>query len=284
MLDNMCKKITCEIMKRLHEIERDFESEVLFGAVGGSISLGLNNQSSDIDIYLVFGQTEHKAMRPVSIGMCEGNHRVKKADFMALDANKLKEEIERYNQTKILYPTKLHRTGEDNEFQKKDIEREDFGRSVLCRIFLADEVVNREKLNEFVGKIQGGLQTVLLIDNQFTRLYGNVAEKIRDKESVPIRKYLYSLWSVWVCLLLMRGVPKPYSNFAYLQKQVAEFDDDFLGKFEHANRENIYEILKRNEAAAEDKAIAMMPSQDWLNEYLEKCVSKIQEYLERQNK
>lgn len=229
----------------------------LFGAVGGSISLNLANEGSDIDFYLITEEQEGKdVIRTVHLENME-------IDFMCVPMDELVEECEKYAIQNHRYPTRFYRNESEmnNIIHQKDIERPDFKREMIMRIFLADEILEfkQDAMAECYKRLKKGLLLIDIWDYHFNRAYGNYHEHVEGRENVLLRKYLYIISQIVTCYMLLND-KKIWMNYRqmlidamdiYMDNEIFEICNDlwmensrvFIGK----NKVYMTANLKLNE-------------------------------------
>lgn len=257
----------------IDEAEKQIGCKIVFGAVGGSYSLGLQNRSSDIDFYLIVDNDKlfgvlHQKMNIVVQG------EEKTIDMMCVSYQEILREIEIYKNIPKQYPTVMHRTEEEKRkhISKGDTERPDFIRSVLFRVLLSDEIINREWTENRYREFKDGLRIVDIIDYQYTRIYGNYNEKIRNMDLVPIRKYLYVIHQICTCRCLMYCTQKPPMNFIEIVNRAVS---DILLK------DKIFSLYEKNRNSVRDKSIELADKDEAINHFILQSVEKIRIYLEK---
>ena len=155
-------------------------SKPLFGAVGGSVSLNLGSDGSDIDFCLVTeGEIENGPSKTLRINNTE-------IDFTCVALGDILTECELFSRKSIRYPTKFYRDPSEEEeiVKSKEQDRPGFKREIVMRIFLADEILEFEKgtVAAARGAAKDALKLIDIWDYHFTRAYGNYFEKIKNKE------------------------------------------------------------------------------------------------------
>lgn len=209
-LEDVCKKI--RINKE--RIEQEIGGTPLFGAVGGSVSFNLANKSSDIDFYLAVRKTQRKET-VVETKKIELSDVV--VDFMCVPVEKLILACNEYCNADRKYPTIFYRSKKEEELikQNRDVERPDFKREMVGRIYLADRLLEFEpdSARENYKDLKEACKRIDIWDSYFNRAYGNYHEKIKDSDRIQLRKYLYTISEVTVCRLLTERHEKPVLDF-----------------------------------------------------------------------
>lgn len=261
------------IEKQRDKLESLCGGKVLFGAVGGSFSLGLQSGDSDFDVYIMVKNACFQGVKQIH-NIFNINGVEISGDYMCVDYSCALEELRDYVLCEKQYPTKLNYTDEEKEryIGKKDIERPDFSRSLFYRIFLADEIVGKEEAKGFLREHSKYLKTKDIVDYQFSRLYGNYIEKIEGREAVLARKYLYCMHEVLTCKELMTTNRKPPMNFLDLV-QCSNLDS-----FLHKAIMNIYRL---NASAKVGKENFLVAAEEHLNHFICDQISLIRDYLEK---
>lgn len=196
-------KIRFKILENKKLLAKEIKCKPLIGAVGGSISLNLANESSDVDVYLITAQQDgENILHSVYL---EGE----KVDFMCVTLEDLKKECAEYAKQEHKYPTRFYRNQIEKDLivQKKDVERPNFKREMVMRIFIADEIIEFEEgiAQQIYEELKNGLSLIDIWDYHFNRAYGNYYEKIKDYDKVSLRKYLYIVSQISICHMLLKS-------------------------------------------------------------------------------
>lgn len=126
------------------KIEQEIGCRIVFGAVGGSYSLGLQSRNSDIDFYLIVDDEQLVQVVHKKINLLIQKKHVT-IDFMCVSYQEILREIERYKSLQKKYPSVKYRTEKEwrENINKGDIDRPDFKRSILFRVLLSDGIINK---------------------------------------------------------------------------------------------------------------------------------------------
>ena len=259
------------IIHSIDEIEKIIGHKIVFGAIGGSYSLGLQNGSSDIDCYLIVEGGSSLGVEQKSVTLSVRGKRAP-IDFMCVSYNTVLNEIEEYNKIPKNYPTVFYRTDKAREenIKRKDVARPDFKRSILFRILLGDHIIHitsaKEKSNEYAS----GILIRDIIDYQFTRIYGNYKEVIYQKQFVPVRKYLYVIHEICTCESLMNSPQKPPMDFLRLIEGTI-FDESLKYK--------AISLYKKNRQSTRAKAYETTAQDTEINRFIADEIDKVSDYL-----
>lgn len=269
----MIKHLSKFMEMQKEKLESLCGGKVLFGAIGGSYSLGLQSMDSDVDVYVMIADADFQGVKHI-YDVFEIDGKEISGDYMCVDYSRALEELKSYVLTEKEYPTKLHYTDEEKKryIGKKDIERPDFTRSLFYRIFLADEIIGKEEAKRFLMEHSKYLKTKDIVDYQFSRLYGNYIERIEGREVVSARKYLYCMHEVLACKELMTTNRKPPMNFLDLV-QCSNLDS-FLNKA-------IMHIYRLNASAKVGKENLFVAAEEHLNRFICDQIGLIRDYLEK---
>lgn len=263
--------ITQAIVNSTSTIEDVLGHTILFGAVGGSYSMRLQNSSSDIDCYLVIDGNPSSGVIQKQIMLSIQREQVP-VDFMCVSYRAILDEIEAYIKRPKLYPTVLFRTEAEQEqnVKEKDILRPDFKRSMLFRILLSDHIINEAMARERHAEFTGGILIRDIIDYQFTRIYGNYSEAIDRQQLVSLRKYLYVIHEICTCEALMNFPQKPPMDFLYLMKRTLPG--------QHL-KSKVALLYHKNRQRAGPKTQEMVPQDGELNNFIARAIERISNYL-----
>ena len=269
-------------LKRIYQlIERNIDIKedrlnaiALFGAVGGSWSFNLANESSDIDFCLVV-EWKNKKGEMIQTEIIEGEL----IDFVCVSLSDIMDVWEEYHNHIHNYPTRFYRSKEEMEkmIQQKDSERIDFLREILIKIFLTEKVIEFQKgiLEANQDNIQKNLCLIDVWDYEFNRAYGNYYEKIYNKEKVPVRKYLYTIHQMVTCYELMRG-----------GKLVMDFEQilDSGSNYDSWLKDICLKLFNRNKLCGVDKAENYVQADIRLNDWIKKGLEEILGEMQQKEK
>lgn len=265
------KQCNIEVEKKIDKIENIMEGRVLFGAIGGSYALGLQNNSSDIDVFVMLDNVNFSGFRKEHFEIEENGIKI---DCTGVNYRQALVDINRYVLLPKEYPTKLHYS--EKEIQenvgKRDYERPDFVRSLLYRIGLSDEILMKERMQreyENYGKL---MKIIDIIDYHFSCLLGNYMECIFEKNNVNIRKYLYCVHQILTCRWLMNYKDRPSMDFERLLKR-SLIDEEVKNVVDQ-----IYVINKMTMGKKEKVEIE---KENILNQFIYAQINVIQEYVEK---
>lgn len=266
-LNNVMNSIMCV----KNEIEQEIGGDILFGAIVGSHSLGLQNSSSDIDVYFIVNELKDSNKYRLK-KYIEVDGEQKQIDIICVKYKELLNEINDYIIMEKKYPTVLYRSQKEDEENrvKTDDQRTDFKRSIFYRIILSDFIINKEVLQVKLAELESGMQILDIIDYHYIRMYKNYKEVIEDKELVPIRKYLYVLHQISTCRYLINMLSKPTINF---RKLVMDgIDNDIL-------RDKIEDMYQKNRKEKKGKKDVYVAKDILINEYIRVNLEEIREEM-----
>ena len=217
------KKAYNKILQYQNDIKTKFQCVPLIGAIGGSISLNLANEASDIDFYLI---TKNQSYRDILNTMyCESG----KIDFMCVELQTLIEECEMHSIQAHKYPTRFYRNQAitNSIMQKRDTDRPGFKREMIMRIFLADEIFEFEPraAKKVYQHLQQGLTLIDAWDYHYNRAYGNYYEYIHGKKQVLLRKYLYTISQITIGYMLLHNETVVMNYCEMLENFPALYED-----------------------------------------------------------
>ena len=199
--NQMLKNLDDQIWEKSEYMAEVLGCKPLFGAVGGSISLNLANQSSDIDFYLVT-ETQTDMLQTL-------HYNDTKVDFICVELEDLQKECKKFTEKQYQYPTRFYRNESETAsiMSVDDVERPDFKREMIMRIFLAEEILEFERGSVVIAyrKLRDALKLIDIWNYHFNRAYGNYHEKIKGKEKVLLRKYLYIISQISICHMILNG-------------------------------------------------------------------------------
>lgn len=258
----------------------------LFGAVGGSVSLGLNNRTSDTDYYIVTDQIGQNDVELMELRI-EG----KDIDFMCVNIETIINKINEYNDCQHFYPTYFYRKKnmESKILTVKDYNRPDFPREVIMRIFLADEILEftEGSIQKYYEKIKDGLLKIDIWDYHFTRAYGNYQNYIKDKDEVLVRKYLYTIHQLFTCDWIINCKGKPPMDFhKLLFTQKDSWIIEKAGELQRINQNATNQKEKQKIACDKDLNLYIQKQlEETLNEMKisEKCLREKRLEIEKKN-
>lgn len=272
MKNEILEKAGRVIQENKELITAELKCKPLVGAVGGSVSLNLTNTSSDIDFYLVTEEQEGEdILRTVFLDGV-------KVDFMCVTLNVLFKECERYFNLEHKYPTRFYRSQieMDDIISKQDIERVDFKREMIIRIFLADEIFEfkKDEVEIVYNKLKRGLRLIDVWDYHFSRAYGNYYEKVKGKEKVLLRKYLYIISQITICTMLLQNNKAVMNYLQMFEKPHCVYEnEEIIDICRRLWKENFQSKIKKNK----NYIVSESKLNQWIEENLDKVLYSMKE-------
>lgn len=253
--------LTKLILKNSLSISKELEIEPLVCAIGGSVSIGLSNKASDIDVYMVtsdntiFDGVFHKKINIDGVIF----------DFMCINIGLCERAIKDYNSITHKYPSCSFRSVEEEKIirETKDMLRLSFPREMVGRIYsshVIGEFVEGEGEKNY-QRLSGALSINQLWDSYYCRAYGNYKEFVVGCNKVVVRKYLHIIFELMVCYYLS------FNNEIMLSFEHL-LDNSVLIHGDIKNRIN--NLLETNASAVEKKEKYYIDSDPVLNNWIEK--------------
>lgn len=175
------------------------------------------------------------------------------------------------------YPTRYHRGKKEMEGIvqcHKEIERPGFLREMVMRVYLADQMIDFEKDAAFRNyeKLKNGLRLIDIWDDYFSHAVGNYEEKIRDRNMVLRRKYLYCISQIMLCHSILKETRKPVMNFSeYFYKGGGML----LPYIEHEIRDVICQLWEQNRELGRKKEEDYVCADLQLNKWIESNLNRL---------
>ena len=274
--DEIYQAFFSEIVPML-ETQKSFRP--LFGNLDGSISRGMSNNTSDVDMH-IFGETDHIDIA-LELSYAEASLRNRKVTYdIALHAyNITLESLTDYNARNKKYPTVFYRTEkEKNAYSPQHIHwniryRPDGEIFELLQFLIADTIFIRKIQEEKIGlqKMYEKYRTIDILDLQFVRAFGNYNNLMKDdQKEVLVRKYLYTLYEIFFCNWILEKQTRPPLDFRELFRGQA-LEEDII--------ENIIQVFDFNQNAAEHKSKQKCPRQPLVNSYICEKLTTLQEKI-----
>lgn len=238
------------LKKNKEQIRRELTVEPAICSIGGSISVGLSNKTSDIDVYVIATDTS-KIDGYVHKKIMLGNTVF---DFMCINISACRKACEDYIALPHKYPTCCFRSKKETEkIQKtRDLDRKDFPREMIARIYASEVIV------EFIDGIAqkyhnmliGGMTVSQIWDAYYCRAYGNYKESLRDNMTPLVRKYLYTVLELMICDYInqKRDIILDFKGLIYKYNMPDNCRDAILKLFDtnlsaDAKKEKLYTAL-----------------------------------------
>jgi len=204
-----------QILDLLIDMESESSKKILVAGMGGSYSLGLQNITSDLDLFVVFQGDDLSYAHTITKEISDEKRKI---DLMCLPISLIIENAELWIKENRRYPTVYYKTSHkrNEERLKKDIEREDFARAFLFRTLLSGRIWYMQNFMAYRqddNTVDHAIRIIDICDYLFTRAYGNYNEFIVDKEFVPLRKYLYTMHEICSIKWLLKYETKPEPDF-----------------------------------------------------------------------
>lgn len=250
-----------------------YNEEVLILALGGSHSLGFANHTSDIDMYLIYSQSQEKNGREVPLlSSFHDKSFMIKVDVMSVALGDILAQIEEYKQVEHIYPTYLHQSKKEAEEKRstKDVNRDDFVRGMVFRTILTDFVWINKDRNIFFHLFHRGLESRDVVDFYYTRAKGNYEHAICGRNEVLCRKYLYTLHEILYCIWIIEHRTIPPMLFGELR---------FICKKDSVQGE-IDKLISLNNFGHSEKEKMMVVANDELNVFIKDNLIKIENEID----
>ncbi len=240
---------------------------VTFGNMDGSISRGLSNSSSDVDMH-VFGETDDDTITyRLLVGEAQIDGQNISYDLAPHSQNVTFQSVKEYDSRKRRYPSNFYRTDEEREKYSPEkihwnVRYRDDGEMFEYTQFLIANTCFISKNHQYANEIERfykKIRTIDLMDLQYVRAYGNYQNVIMGKVKVLVRKYLYTLYEIFICNWIMMYHSKPSMVFGELMDKQDLTDEE---------REAFNSLLKTNAEAKEHKTKLMCESNPVINRYI----------------
>jgi len=253
------------IKNNIENIIYKLDCTPLVCAIGGSNSFGLANKTSDVDIYAIvdgINRDEKVFVESICVGGLQ-------ADFICVDFSFCKNKCDENIEKNHVYPSCMHRGQYEKRIisLQKDIQREEFPREVIGRIFASDVIVEtrRGEAERCYHDLCNGLRIADIWESYYNRAYGNYYEHICCRESVLLRKYLYTISELLICRYLMdyEDIVLDFTQLinTYVSKKTRVYDC-VMDLFER-NKEAQY---KSKELVCRNKTI-----DEWIDKRIQMC-------------
>lgn len=229
MLNNEEKAV---IESTLDEIQKKYKVTVLFGSIIGSRSMNLNNNTSDLDFYLIFENSRHnnnhnrnQKQKDITINWLfppdieiiskyiQYNRKDKlktKIDFVCFEIYRVLDSVNDYISNNTKFPTYYYKKGISN----------DDGQFLIYRILSSDYLWDRKYIKKNYEKLKKTFVKINILDYYFTRARGNLDNYLQD-ERVRVRKYLYTLHEIYCIKWILTYNSIPPLDFYELYKEFA---------------------------------------------------------------
>lgn len=245
-------------MTKVGQAALEYFPDACLMAKGGSAALGLNNNSSDIDYYVITNQVHKKEDTHVKCKVEETF-----IDFMGIGIETIKDKIREHIDHKCIYPTCFYRDShiESQIRTLKDFDRPDFPREVAIRVFLSNEIIEFHEgdIQNIYNELRNGLSKIDIWDYHFTRANGNYHNFIEKQNFVLVRKYLYTIQELCVCDWIINRKEKPPMDFQRLLHEQCR--KGIILK--------VSKLQKLNESSTQKKEKLFIKYDDELNVYIQ---------------
>lgn len=202
-------------------LEQKYPVDVKFAAAIGSIAMGLDNNSSDLDLYLVFS-TEHEPIGIVDI--CEQCFFGTNIDLFLVDQRLLSRNV-----ASLPYDKLVNEYGNimPNSLQYNGIFNYDFLPGAdNCKLtaFIAELCFagmlfdNTCYLAKNISKLTHLMNKYSFLKRRFISVYGRLANYMTEPGNVILRSYLYSVYEVLTMQNMLEFDEMPSRNFDVLLK------------------------------------------------------------------
>ncbi len=214
------KDVYRNISPVISELEKDVCIESLFGRVAGSVTQGLNSKASDND-FLVFvtkkdgytglsyddSEMQSRGVKEERQDPYEGHiYYTRELDQCQIEYEMgyivFEEALKRINDHKNVlktgYPSCFYRSKEEkercNNLHPQLRKRDEYPDMMILLLLMDDYMwVKSGDVDPEIVSLYKTEKIIDILDTYYVRAYGNYEHFIKDKESVPVRKYLYTM-------------------------------------------------------------------------------------------
>lgn len=219
----------CSIAK---QVNKEFGFDVIYAAITGSCAMGVNNVTSDIDLFMLVDNKCNENM------FTDGKLKV----IRSIEGNSI--EI-------IIFPVWYFLAKKDDDYYVWDF---------ISRFLNASEIwISDINKNEIIEKIYLNYKVTDVVDAYLVRAEGNYNKFISVADKIPARKYLYTLNHIFSVRMLLENRKKPSIKF-YEMAELLVNDKRILPEIK-----NIYKI---NKDSTENKETCLCQCSEELNRYI----------------
>lgn len=201
-------------------IERQYDTKVLFAGSFGTCVYGINNRFSDVDFKCICDSREKTHWRHYNKEMM--------TDIWALDISYVKELGKQYLKQIGQFPSVLHRN-KGIRVDAHDIIRYDYGIQIFLEILYSDYIWDSGYLKENYEELLKENSLVGAVDYYYSRAYGHRHNHLIT-ENVNVRYALMCFVNTCICKWLLERGSVPYVDCRFLVEEYAtmEFKDWLL--------------------------------------------------------
>ncbi len=259
-------------------LDQNKKLRVLFGNHDGSLSRGLSNKTSDIDMHIFCNTPDRDATYELLWAKAEIDGIPTAYDLAPHCWDVTREAIAAYDGVTRRYPSVFYRSREEQEkYSPENIHwnvryRDDGEMFEFTQFLIADEVFicEREREQLTLPRLCRMVRTIDLMDLQYVRAYGNYHQLMEGQEPVLVRKYLYTLYELFLCYWIVRYGTKPSTVFQNLLAG-QELSDRV--------RESVDRVLELNAEGKEHKTRLKCEADATLNAYIRDSLAELKEKL-----
>lgn len=273
--EKLCEIFYKEVIPALDESKGCL---TVFGGFFGSLFRGLNSQSSDFDVCVFAKSDDYNLEQHCMYAEAEIDGRLMIFDIELHTVDKVFDEVRLYDAVPRKYPSVFYRSDEEKEkcalenLHKLARFHPDGATYEFSAFLLADRIfINRGQREEFAfQKLCHMVRTVDIMDVQYVRAYGNYQHALKNKETVLLRKYIYTLYELFLCRWIVERGTKPPMFFPNMLAKLG------LSETELKMIQNILDI---NAAATEDKKKLSCPANPELNVFIRDQLEYLKEAI-----
>lgn len=252
-----------ELLEAISVFEQNNNVKVIAASIGGSVSIGLSNNTSDYDVYFLYENGNAPLFQKLRLEKYS-----KSIDCWSDCFSNCISECKTFFYSHKDFPTILTRGLNEKADDVK------FG--LLCSIFLTDSFFLCDLFfEEKYESVKSLFYIREICDYWYSRAYGNYYKFIKNHEKVNLRKYLYT---VWQCLYMHRCLEEkraPVQDFLLLlnaSKDILDSNIEIIVK-------NLFELNKNSSVSKEDNFVAISIELDsWIEKNLKVIENKIKQF------
>ncbi len=239
--------------------EKKINAHIRLASLGGSLGMGLQGQSSDIDLFMIADEFQERVIA--------GFHDIDdEVDIYCCAEGYCIDSAREWIEEKHKYPTFLYKDKkkDENNCMIEAWKRDDYVRCFIIQIINADLLLRNTYTIEEFARYNVCLRIIDAMDYYFTRAYGNYITYLNQNE-VQIRKYLTTLYGLY----MMEHIIRTGQNGSSFKKMFDLYEKSSCRE----TIANLYETNKVSSTGVKIPANEML--QDYIAQNLEKYNTEI---------
>lgn len=256
-----------KIKTELYKFQEQYNVKILIAALGGSRSIGTDNNFSDLDVYVIYDDSDITLPFKIKFSSKASNIEL---HIISCGKECILNNLNLYDNHSLTrkYPTYLYRS--EDEIAKNHkltmYDREDYPRTLIFYTLLGNIIwLFDTSLEDLFLCFSKGLRVIDALDFYYTKLIGNYEHFIKDKKQISARKYITVIQEILYCRYLSENKAiAPMHLDDLLEIYMHDFTNEELFIFNMAYSQNKSTKLSKEQNVMDNLDLLKIFTERWL--------------------